>query len=514
MPAADEATNAIALSGIRKSFDGFVALDDAHFAARWGEVHALLGENGAGKSSLMNIAAGLYAPEAGAIVVDGTPARLLGPRDAALLGIGMVHQHFKLVRPFTVAENILLANPRTHDRVRHGAKLAQTEAAIRKSAEALGFAIDPRARVGSLSIAEQQRVEILKVLLAGARILILDEPTAVLTDAEADRLLRTVHGLARSGTAVVLVTHKMADVKTYADRVTIMRGGRTIETMDPRQASTAELVKLTVGETINPPARTVRQAGDIRLRLRDLKLAMRGEARGHTGINIEVRAGEIYGIAGVGGNGQSELAAAILGLTGGDTLSVAGEIHIEGLGNIANQPAVRRRDASIAAIPADRYGVGLAGSLSVAENFGIGAAHTGAFGAAWRLRKSTMAATAETAMRAFNVQGARSVRHQAALLSGGNAQKLVIAREFSKQPMLVLAHSPSRGLDARATTEVHARLLAARDAGAAVLLISEDLDEVLSLADRIGVMARGHIVAEFTQPADRQAIGSAMVDHA
>jgi simple sugar transport system ATP-binding protein len=512
MPSASEATNAIALSGIRKSFDGFVALDEAHFAARWGEVHALLGENGAGKSSLMNIAAGLYAPEAGAIVVDGTPARLLGPRDAALLGIGMVHQHFKLVRPFTVAENILLANPRAYDRVRYGAKLAQMEAAIRKSAETLGFAIDPRARVGSLSIAEQQRVEILKVLLAGARILILDEPTAVLTDAEADRLLRTVHGLARSGTAIVLVTHKMADVKTYADRVTIMRGGRTIETMDPRRASTAELVKLTVGETISPPARTARQPGEVRLRLHDLKLAMRGEPRERVGINIEVRAGEIYGIAGVGGNGQSELAAAILGLTDSDAQD--GEIHVDGLGNIADQPAARRRDANIAAIPADRYGVGLAGSLSVAENFGIGAAHTGAFGTAWRLRKSTMAAAADAAMHAFNVQGARSVWHQAALLSGGNAQKLVIAREFSKQPVLVLAHSPSRGLDARATTEVHARLVAARDAGAAVLLISEDLDEVLSLADRVGVMARGRIAAEFAQPADRQAIGRAMVDHA
>lgn len=512
MRAANAADNAIELGGIRKSFDGFVALDEAHFAARWGEVHALLGENGAGKSSLMNIAAGLYAPEAGTMAVDGTPARLFGPRDAALLGIGMVHQHFKLVRPFTVAENILLANPGARERVRYGAKLAQMEAAIGKRADALGFAINPRARVESLSIAEQQRVEILKVLLAGARILILDEPTAVLTDAEADRLLRTVHALARSGTAVVLVTHKMADVKTYADRVTIMRAGRTIQTLDPRQASTAELVKLTVGETIHPPARTAHQPGEVRLRLRDLKLAMRGEPRERIGINIDVRAGEIYGIAGVGGNGQSELAAAILGLTGSD--GEDGEIHVDGLGNIANQPAARRRDANIAAIPADRYGVGLAGSLSVAENFGIGAAHTGAFGTAWRLRKSTMAVAADAAMRAFNVQGARSVWHQAALLSGGNAQKLVIAREFSKQPALVLAHSPSRGLDARATTEVHARLVAARDAGAAVLLISEDLDEVLSLADRIGVMARGRIAAEFSQPADRQAIGRAMVDHA
>jgi general nucleoside transport system ATP-binding protein len=507
-----DSADAIALSGIRKSFDGFVALDDARFNARWGEVHALLGENGAGKSSLMNIAAGLYAPEAGSITVNGTPARLSGPRDAAALGIGMVHQHFKLVRRFTVAENILLANPGTHDRVPYRAKLARMEAAIRTRADALGFVIDPRALVESLSIAEQQRVEILKVLLAGARILILDEPTAVLTDDEADRLLVTVHGLARSGTAVILVTHKMADVKTYADRVTIMRGGRTMQTVDPTQASTAELVKLTVGETMQPPARAVRQTGAVQLRLRDLKIALHGKARDRAGIDLEVRAGEIYGIAGVGGNGQSELAAAIMGLDADEMCS--GEIHFSGLGDIAAQPAARRRDASIATVPADRYATGLAGSLSVAENFGIGAAHQGAFGSIWRLHKAKMAAAAHAAVHAFNVQGVRSIWQKAALLSGGNAQKLVLAREFSKQPVLVLAHSPSRGLDARATTEVHARLLAARDAGSAVLLISEDLDEVLSLADRIGVMARGQIVGEFAQPADRQAIGRVMVDHA
>jgi general nucleoside transport system ATP-binding protein len=518
----DRSTDAIALTGIHKSFDGFVALDSAHFAVRWGEVHALLGENGAGKSSLMNIAAGLYAPESGMMRVDGAPVRLHGPRDAAQLGIGMVHQHFKLVRPFTVAENILLA--KAHERGRYGRKLAAMETAIRERAEALGFAMDPRAEVGSLSIAEQQRVEILKVLLAGARILILDEPTAVLTDAEAERLLQTVQGLARAGTAVVLVTHKMADVKTYADRVTIMRGGRTIQTLDPRESSTAELVKLTVGETIDPPPRTGKAPGEVRLTLRNVKLALHGQrdikpavhdaSDAHAGINIAVRAGEIYGVAGVGGNGQSELAAAIMGLATGTSHAIAGTIHLDAQGDLITSTQAGRQGAGIASIPADRYGIGLAGSLSVAENFGIGAAQSGAFGSIWRLRKGTMAAAADAAMRSFNVQGVRSPRHKAALLSGGNAQKLVIAREFSKQPALVLAHSPSRGLDARATIEVHARLLAARDAGAAVLLISEDLDEILSLADRIGVMARGQIVREFTHPADRQAIGSAMVEHA
>ena len=244
--------NALRLTGIWKSFDGFQALADAHFDARWGEVHALLGENGAGKSSLMNIAAGLYAPEQGELLVDDNPVRLAGPRDAAALHIGMVHQHFKLVRPFTVAENILLGHPLAQGEGSHRRRMAQLEEEITARAAELGFAIDPRARVERLSIAEQQRVEILKVLLAGARILILDEPTAVLTDLEAERLLATVHALSRQGAAVALVTHKMADVKTWADRVTVMRGGRTVATVDPKATPIEELVRLTVGQSVVP----------------------------------------------------------------------------------------------------------------------------------------------------------------------------------------------------------------------------------------------------------------------
>ncbi len=500
-------SSALALRGIRKSFDGFLALDDAQFDARWGEVHALLGENGAGKSSLMNIAAGLYAPERGEMLVDDNAVRLAGPRDAAQHHIGMVHQHFKLVRPFTVAQNILLGLPA--DQAGHRRQLAALEERIRAQAGELGFAIDPRQRVDSLSIAEQQRVEILKVLLAGARILILDEPTAVLTDQEAERLLRTVQGLAQRGCAVVLVTHKMADVKAYADRVTVMRGGRTVATLDPRTTPAAELVRLTVGETALPVPRARSAPGPACLSLQGLSTPAQGGRQALAGVTLDVHAGEIYGIAGVGGNGQGELAAAIMGLIP----EAGGDIVLEGFGSLRAAPATARRALGLAVIPADRYGHALAGGLSIAENFAIGQVHGGRYGSPWWLRQRRIDQEARDAVAAFDVQGVRSLRQKAALLSGGNAQKLVIAREFSKQPRLILAHSPSRGLDVRATAQVHARLLAARDAGAAVLLISEDLDEVLALADRIGVMAGGRIVAEFDQPADRQAIGQAMVHH-
>ncbi len=502
---------ALQLTGIGKSFDGFQALTDADFDARWGEVHALLGENGAGKSSLMNIAAGLYAPEAGQMWVDDNPVQLGGPRDAARHRIGMVHQHFKLVKPFTVAENILLGHPLATGEGSHRKRLRTLEAQIRAKAAELGFDIDPTQRVARLSIAEQQRVEILKVLLAGARILILDEPTAVLTDAEAERLLSTVHALARSGAAVVLVTHKMADVKTYADRVTVMRGGRTVKTVDPKQVAVAELVQLTVGDSIAAPQRerAGAPAGAPRLTVRGLRSAASGGRPALDGVDLQLKAGEIYGLAGVGGNGQGELAAALMGLDA----DIEGDITLQDVGDLKALSNAQRRSLQFAAIPADRYGLALAGALTVAENFGIGQVHAGRYGSPWRLDTRTLEADAQAAVDAFDVQGVRSLGQKAALLSGGNAQKLVLAREFGRAPRIVLAHSPSRGLDVRAGAEVHARLLAARDAGAAVLLISEDLDEVLALADRVGVMTRGRIVAEFDQPADRQAVGQAMTDH-
>ncbi|WP_134943069.1 ABC transporter ATP-binding protein [Pseudomonas syringae] len=498
--------NALQLTGISKSFDGFKALIDADFTACWGEVHALLGENGAGKSSLMNIAAGLYAPETGTLLLDDNPVQLQGPRDASRYRIGMVHQHFKLVKPFTVAQNILLALPEQPGEGSYRKRLRALEQEIVGKAEALGFAIDPARTVDSLSVAEQQRVEILKVLLAGARILILDEPTAVLTDQEAERLLLTVQAFARQGAAVVLVTHKMADVKRYADRVTVMRGGRTVQTLDPQKVSVEQLVQLTVGESVPVAEHQPATPGEVRLQVKDLRSVGSSTLNG---VNLSLHAGQIFGIAGVGGNGQAELANALMGLP----QATEGEIHMAGFGDLRGASADQRRQLRIASIPADRYGAALAGSLSVAENFAIGNIHSGQYGSFWRLGHKRLKQDAQRAVADFDVQGVRSLDQKAALLSGGNAQKLVIAREFSRDPQLVLVHSPSRGLDVRATQAVHARLRAARDAGAAVLVISEDLDEVLALADRVGVMNGGRIVAEFAHPADRQAIGKAMVSH-
>jgi general nucleoside transport system ATP-binding protein len=498
--------SALALTGIRKTFDGVVALDGAVFAARSGEVHALLGENGAGKSSLMNIAAGFYVPDVGTVAVHGEAVALSGPADAKARGIGMVHQHFKLVKPFTVAENILLANP--HRTFRAGIRDIRDN--VRQQADQLGFRIDPERRVGDLSVAEQQQVEIIKVLVGGARILILDEPTAVLTDVEAERLLDIVRRLADNGAAVVLVTHKLHEVKRHADAVTIMRGGRTVATPDPRVASAAELTELTVGKTAPLPERTDRAFGETRLNVGALHCARNDGQLMVADTSFYVRAGEIYGVAGVSGNGQAELAEALIGAR----QPLSGEIWLDGPGDVGMLPPAVRRGAGLAAIPADRYAFALAGALSVADNFTVATIRSGAYGPPWLVDRGAMRRDAAEAVAAYDVQGVRGVGQKSALLSGGNAQKLVIAREFSRQPAVVVAHSPSRGLDVRACAAVHERLLAARDRGAAVVLISEDLDEILALSDRIGVMTRGRIVAEFNRPADRQAIGRAMVDHA
>jgi general nucleoside transport system ATP-binding protein len=501
---------ALELSGITKSFGDFLALDAANLSVEYGEVHALLGENGAGKSSLMNVAAGLYSPDSGAIKVAGASCRFSGPRDSMQQGIGMIHQHFKLVKRFTVAENVLLANPRGN--FRRGKAAIEREVA--EKAGALGFALDPARRIDRLSIAEQQRVEIIKALVAGARILILDEPTAVLTEGEAQRLLAMVREVAERGAAVILVTHKLRDVKAFAHRVTIMRGGKTVTTVDPQQTTAADLTTLMVGSTIVTPSRSDKSAGEVRLMVTGLASAT---VEGHTPLieaTFSVRAGEIYGIAGVGGNGQTELAEA---LVGGRQPS-AGTISIKEPGSqtpteITAATPRQRRDHRVASVPADRQSFGLATSLSVVDNFAIGFIHEGRFGSAARVDRTRMRRATEAAVQEFEVQGVRSPWQRAGLLSGGNAQKLILAREFSRAPSIIVAHSPTRGLDVRACAAVHGRLLAARDAGAAVVLISEDLDEVLGISDRIGVMTRGRIVAEFEAPADRHAVGRAMVDH-
>jgi simple sugar transport system ATP-binding protein len=495
---------ALHLEGIAKSFDGAPALDQAWFKAEAGQLHALLGENGAGKTSLMNVACGLYMPDRGRILIDGREVVVEGPAHAKSLGIGMVHQHFKLVRPFTVAENVMLANPRP--RWRRGLKEITSE--IERHGRALGFDIDPRARVDSISVAEQQRVEIVKGLIGGARILILDEPTAVLTDEEADRLLATARTLARQGVAVVLITHKLREVRDYADWVTVMRGGRTLASADPRELSIADLTRLMVGSAVHDSTEPAKAAGPVRLLVEALHASRADGAQTLSGATLAVRAGQIYGVAGVGGNGQTELAETLMGVRP----ALAGRIVIDEA-DVTHRHPRARRSRGLVSVPADRLGYGLAADLSVAENLTIAGLQSGTFGSSAWVRGGAMRRETQRVIGLFDIQGAHPAT-RAGLLSGGNAQKLVLARELDGTAGVILAHSPTRGLDVRACAAVHEHLRRARDAGAAVLLLSEDLDEVLNLSDRIGVINRGRIVGEFDRPADRQAVGALMVGHA
>jgi general nucleoside transport system ATP-binding protein len=499
-------TVVLELSRIRKTFGEFVALDDVGIELQQGEVHALLGENGAGKSTLMNIAAGLYTPDAGACSINGEEVHLSGPREARSRGVVMVQQHFQLVRTCSVVENVLLANPTAHYR----SGLQEAAAKIRDLATELGFEIDPWAQIHALSLAEQQRVEILKVLIAGARVIILDEPTAVLADAEADRLLDMLRVLTKRGAVVVLVTHKLREVTRTADRVTIMRGGRKVGTFPAKEVSPSAMAKMIVGSDVMISVRESRKAGEDILNIVSLKCA---RADGHETVNsvsLHVRSYEIFGIAGVSGNGQSELMDVLMGIRP----PLAGSIEVVGLGELSSIPPHRRRDGGISFIPADRYRHALASGLSVQDNYVIGQVGSGKYGSLAQMNFGAMKNDTMAALSEYDVLGVRSLRQKAALLSGGNAQKLVLARELRNRPRVVIAHNPSRGLDVRATAAVQQRLLAARDEGAAVVLISEDLDEIMQMSDRIGVLARGRIVAEFESPADRHAIGQAMTGHA
>jgi simple sugar transport system ATP-binding protein len=496
----------LALSRIRKTFGDFVALDDANFELRLGEVHALLGENGAGKSSLMNIAAGLYAADSGICSIGGDELRLSGPRDARARGIAMVQQHFQLVQTCSVVENVLLANPTRW--YRSGLRKAAAE--IRRFAGELGFELDPQAPVHALSLAEQQRVEIIKVLIAGARVIILDEPTAVLAEEEADRLLDMLRGLAARGAAVVLVTHKLREVSRAADRVTIMRGGQTLGTFGAAAHTPGEMARMIVGADIATSMRQTHRAGDHRLNVVGVRCVRADGHESVSDVSFLVRSFEVFGVAGVSGNGQSELMEALMGVRP----PLAGHIEVVGLGELSTLAPHQRRGCGISIIPADRYRHALAPGLSIQDNYTVGRLGSGRYGGVARMHFTEMKRDTKTALAEFEVHGVRSLRQKAALLSGGNAQKLVLARELQDQPKVVIAHNPSRGLDLRACAAVHRRLLAARDAGAAVVLISEDLDEIMSLSDRIGVLSRGRIVAEFSDSMDRHAIGQAMTGHA
>ncbi len=497
---------AVRLAAIDKSFGSRPALRGANFTLAWGEVHALLGENGAGKSTLMNILAGFYTADAGEVAVNGVPVRFETPAAGADAGLGMIHQHFKLVGPLSVIENIRLACAR-----RAGWKTeAQAVAALAASCAQLGFRLNPRSRVDEMAISDQQKLEIVKVLLAGARILIMDEPTAVLTEEEAKATLALARTLAAGGRAVVLITHKLRDVIGYSDRVTVMRAGTTvIDGAASAGMTAASLARAMVGA--EPAGAAPRQ--QARPQRENLRLIGISAAAGPHGVplrdvNLDVRGGEILGVAGVGGNGQAELVEVLIGLRAAS----AGGIVIN------ESPAPKgpeaRREAGLRFIPADRMGMGLFGELPLMVNISLPRLTLAKPERRWFVLKSWMAALARQAVAEFEVAGG-SAELPARLLSGGNAQKLLLAREFAGAFSILIAHSPTRGLDIRAVQAVQARLRAATERNVAVLLISEDLDEIMELSDRVAVMSHGRLSA--AQPAhelDRHEIGRLMLEMA
>lgn len=489
---------------ITKSFGDFLALDDVTFNLDFGEVHALLGENGAGKSSLMNVLSGIYTPDRGEISINGKVVNINGPSDSKFLGVGMVHQHFRLVKSFSALDNIALSINQTS----YYSEKDNLRYKILNKMEEIGFELDLDSPVGLLSVAEQQRVEILKVLIAGASIIILDEPTAVLTDEESHGFFKIIRSLARSGTSVVLVTHKLKEAKEFSDKISVLRNGKMVDTVIPGELDDEALISLIVGEVFKEKPQLSNNFGEEKLVISDLNLHRTNHAMGLTNINFKIREGEIYGIAGVGGNGQAELSTVLMGLTKLNS----GSIKLAGHGDITKLRTDQRRKCGLVFIPADRQKYALAGELSVADNYAVSAILRGDLGSWMGVQKLGKQRSTAEAIQEFDIYGVQRLNQNAALLSGGNAQKLVIAREFSSKPSVVIAHSPSRGLDLKAAAFVHKQLLAARDAGAAVLLLSEDLDEVMLLSDTIGVINRGRITAEFASPADRQKIGKAMVN--
>ena len=490
------------LRGITKRFGSLVANDGIDLIVREGEIHALLGENGAGKSTLMNVLYGLHAPDEGEILVDGEPVRFTSPGDAMASGIGMVHQHFMLVPTFTATENIVLGDEFTKgmgllDRRRARARVVETS-------ERFGLAIPADALVADLAVGVQQRVEIVKALLRDAKVLVLDEPTAVLTPAETDDLMRVMRELADAGTSIVFITHKLREVKAVADRITVIRRGRVVGEAQP-SASPEELAALMVGR-------------DVRLRVDKAPASPGEEVLAVSGVRVtdaagtvllddvslSVRAGEVLAVAGVDGNGQSELTRAIVGLQEVDCGSVA----------IAGRDATALGIAEVLKlgvgyVPEDRLHDGLVGSFSIAENLVLDLVDSDRFASGPALNRDAVRRNATDRVAEFDI---RTSSPQAAVstLSGGNQQKVVLAREMSRPLKLLVVAQPTRGVDVGSQEFVHQRIVAERDRGAAVVLVSTELDEVRALADRIVVLYRGRIAGEVGPDATQEQLGLLM----
>jgi simple sugar transport system ATP-binding protein len=476
------------MRGITKRFPGVVANDGIDLSIQPGQIHALLGENGAGKSTLMNILYGLLTPDAGEILLDGQPVTIASPSDAISRGIGMVHQHFMLVPVFSVAENIILGNETMANPV--FLDTHKSDGRIRDLARQLGFEIDPEAKVGDLSVGIQQRIEILKALYRGAKVLILDEPTAVLTPQETVEIFSVLRRLASEGTSIVFISHKLYEVLDIADTITVIRRGKVVGEADPKTATEEELAAMMVGRDVSlvvdkGPA----TPGDVVLRVEDVSVT---DDRGSTvvdGIAFEVRAGEIFGIAGVAGNGQDEFVEALNGLrkvTGG-RISVAGE-------DVTNASSRTISESGIAYVPGDRQRYGLVLAYPIEDNLILTDYYHAPFARYGIIDEKAIAQRASELIPEYDIRTPNGTV-PASTLSGGNQQKVIVAREFSRDLKLLIADQPSRGIDVGSIEFIHKQIVAKRDAGTAVLLVSAELDEVLELSDRIGVMFRGKLVA-------------------
>jgi ABC-type uncharacterized transport system ATPase subunit len=489
------------IKGLTKRFGTFTANDHIDLTVEPGEIHCLLGENGAGKSTLMNMLYGLLEPTEGEIVVDGEPVAFTTPGEAIEAGIGMVHQHFMLVPVFTVAENVMLGREQTRRGVLDRKAASRL---VRDLSDRYGLQVDPDALVEDLPVGVQQRVEILKALANDAKVLILDEPTAVLTPQEIDELMAIMRGLKEQGTSIIFITHKLREVKAIGDRISVIRRGKVVGTAQP-SASEAALAELMVGRSVQLTVdKAPATSGAAVLEARGISVV---DPRGHLvvkDVSFEARAGEVLGIAGVQGNGQTELIKSLLGLVRPD----AGQVWIDGR-DISKHGPRESLEEGIGYVPEDRSHDGFVGSFSVRENLVLDLFRNEEFSRGPVLRREAIEANARHRIEEFDIR-TETMETPVASLSGGNQQKVVVAREFSRPLKVLIASQPTRGVDVGSIEFIHKRIIAERDRGTAVIIVSTELDEIYALSDRIAVMYDGRIVGTVDPSIPREEIGLMM----
>jgi general nucleoside transport system ATP-binding protein len=477
----------VEMLNIRKEFPGIVANDNITLTLKKGEIHALLGENGAGKSTLMGVLFGMYQPEKGVVKVNGKEVRITNPNVANRLGIGMVHQHFKLVENFTVTENIILGSEPLKGMVLDIDKAAKR---IEELSKHYGLNVDPHAKIEDISVGMQQRVEILKMLYREADVLILDEPTAVLTPAEIDELMKIMRNLIKEGKSIIIITHKLKEIKAVADRCTVIRRGKGIGTVNVAEASEASLAEMMVGRHVSFKVdKKEGTPGEVVLKINSLSVKNNRKVMGLKDFSLEVRTGEIVGIAGVEGNGQTELIEAITGLRKAES----GSIQIDGK-EISSLPVRERLEKGMSHIPEDRHKRGLVLDYSLQENMVLQIYNKKPFSKNGILNKNAMKTYAQNILTNFDVRSGEGAVSIARTLSGGNQQKAIIGRELELDPKLLICVQPTRGLDVGSIEYIHKRIVEHRDKGNAVLLVSLELDEILQLSDRIAIVNNGELV--------------------